>query len=234
MEDSIRRPTAFRTSSTDTVILKKLQLKNGVEAPDVWGSEKNQPALVSIHLALRDGFGSAASKDALDQNTIHYGQLAKQIQARCNKSAKLPHVFDVIKGEVTSMATRTDGSCKLAHFDVELSLPKASMHGEGVDVVSTFSFDVDGRSTLVKRKFVLRDMKLMVLIGVNDNERTKKQPVVVNLDLTLKGTDEELSDSLNAAAFKVEPELVQVSHSYVLIGRVHVLTSLQDHRKHLF
>lgn len=64
----------------DTVSLKHLRLSHGIIAP-IWGTPKEQPALVSIDLVLSRGFDSAAGKDALDENTIHYGTLAKSIRA---------------------------------------------------------------------------------------------------------------------------------------------------------
>lgn len=203
-------------AGTDTVFLKKLQLKNGVDAPDIWGSEKNQPAVASIHLILRDGFGSAASIDALDHNTIHYGQLAKHVQSKCSKVAKLQEVFDAIKSEIVGMARRADGSSKVAYTAIELTLPKASMYGEGVGIISTLKLDGNGHLSLLQRNFVLMDLKIMVLIGVNDNERTKKQPVMVNLDMTLREAHESLLEAHNGILFAVESKLVKVRSLSVL------------------
>lgn len=52
-------------------------LKVGVDA---WGrTGKLQPVFISAAVSLRENFDTAATEDHVDQSTIHYGILSKEI-----------------------------------------------------------------------------------------------------------------------------------------------------------
>ena len=89
--------------SNDTVSLKSLRLSHGIVAP-IWGTPKEQPVLISVNLVLRDGFESTAGHDALDENTIHYGVLAKSIRkVGGDQSRTLEQFHPMLEGVVTNM-----------------------------------------------------------------------------------------------------------------------------------
>lgn len=176
----------------DTISVNDLQLPSGVVARDIWGEPKLQPGLLSVAVVLRDGFASAASVDALDASTIHYGHLAKRTRTACAASAEMG-VEDVLgaAGEVIREMGMKGGAagCVVARAVVALTLPKGSAHGEAVKIVETYGLGRDGRREQQgsSRTVVLEKMRVMGLVGVNAAERTGRQPLVVTLAMHLDG-----------------------------------------------
>lgn len=195
-------------SALDSVALKNLQVE--IIAPNVWGTPKEQPALVSVFLTLSHGFESAASKDAVDQNTVNYGTLAKRIRAGCEKNQTLETFSSMVENIVVDMSMREDGTCRVSRSIIQVKLPRASMYGQSMELTTIMSYNDSGESTLPQRMFGLRNMKLMVLIGVKDEERTGKQPLVADLNLSMGAKPKENVSSMNAALFSVERKLAQV------------------------
>ena len=157
-EESRLSPSCL--SNIDTVSLNNLGFE--IVAPNVWGQRKSQPALLSIRLELSDGFGTAASKDQLDQNTVNYGELAKNIRARCDNQTTLQTLFSLVETVIIDMGMRADGTCRLSQSTVRVKLPQASMYGQGVDFVDDLTYDKTGNSTLfeggrTKEKTASRD-----------------------------------------------------------------------------
>jgi len=209
--------TQLSLGNTDIIHLKRLILPVPLTIPDIWGHAKDQPAQVSVHLTLDPGFSTAATLDALDENTVHYGQLAKAIQGIAKSTSteagafSCVEAFNAVQNVVKTMAIRKDGSCRLSRFETVIHAPKASLHGDGIDLAAWFEYDngewKDGRFTLS-----LLNMRLMVLIGVNDKERTGRQPVVVDLDLHVRphAVAESEKDIKFDRLFIVEASLVKV------------------------
>ena len=164
-----------------------------------------------------DAFAPPFLQDALDENTVHYGTLAKRILAACDNSETLELVYSAIENVVKDMAMRRDGSCKLSYAGLTFTFPKASMYGQGVDLSTTIDFDNRGKSRIVQRSFNIKEMRLVVLIGVNDNERQTKQPLVVDLQLILGADVNDEVSTLFTELFGVERKLAQVC-----ILRLHV------------
>ena len=197
----------------NAISVRNLQLPYGVVAPDVWGRLKEQPALVSLHLALNKGFESAAHKDALDQNTIHYGELAKRIRAGSTPGQATDKLLAMVQTALKDMGARTDGTFRLSRTMIQVTLPKASMAGDGVGLVKELTHGVGGESDISSRIFMLKNVKVMTLIGVNDYERQEEQPLVANLELYLV----DGAHVFDTALFQVERKLVQVSSSCSII-----------------
>ena len=65
---------------------------------DAWGrAGKLQPALISATVSLLQDFGTAAMGDDVDQSTIHYGILSKEIlkvAEHVNSTAVCENAFD--------------------------------------------------------------------------------------------------------------------------------------------
>lgn len=201
----------------DTIAIKGLQLPFGILAPDVWGKDKEQPALLSLKLFLRNNFDSAATKDALDDSTIHYGELAKRIRASCKSNQALGDVFTNAERIALSMAQKENGNFILARLSIEICLPKAAMFGEGVLIGMTSSYDEAGRfsghgpGTVL---FTVRDVKVMTMIGVNHYERMAKQPITATCTLIVSNrTGAESASCVSeqtVTLFDLERTLVQV------------------------
>lgn len=202
------------TQDTDTIRLQNLQLSHGVQAPDVWGKPKDQPALVSLTLTLRHGFGSAADSDALDASTIHYGELAKRIRANCAAAGQTVECVLVnVERIACGMAQKAPGRFILGRCGAEVTLPKASMYGDGVTLGRFSFFDDQGRASMHGRRvFTVKAIKVMAMIGVNDYERAAKQPIVATCSLHTDSSTEMNGGrgEQTAALFQLEQTLVQV------------------------
>ena len=196
--------------STAMVSVNNLQLPFGITVPDVWGKRKPQPAFVTLHLQLRHDLRSAAGIDALNQNTIHYGELATRIRAGCTASQTAFSFSHMVEEVIERMGRRKNGSFRLSTAVIKLSLSKASMFGECVNLISILSYDDHGPSGPPQRIFSVQDMKIMTLIGVNEYERGRKQPLVASVELYLS---DETGSSQELDLFEVEQILVNVCGS---------------------
>ncbi|KAK5705239.1 hypothetical protein LTR97_002356 [Elasticomyces elasticus] len=214
-----RTPGPLQSSSgasvnQDIISVKNLQLPAGVVAPDVWGKPKEQPALLTITLVLNGGFSSAASKDALDGSTIHYGELSKRIRSACGEQGQTAEdVSAHAERVICEMARKGEGKFIVARSVVEVNLPKASMYGDGATLIRTTEYDETGNARVAQRVFVVKEVKLMLLVGVNGYERTAKQPIIASLWLYLGGSadGEEGGSAQTVALFNLEQTLVQIT-----------------------
>lgn len=196
---------ALHTTSTvsDKITVHNLQViaKAGVDA---WGRKKPQPALVTVALSLAGSFDSAAAADALDQSTVHYGQLSKRIKSAIDGS--VDHVETRILAEqiIAPAIKETAGEHgNLKAFEIDIFYPKASMYGAGAGY--SYSFFTSTQTEFAESKVLyLRDVRIPCIIGINPNERQQKQPVVVNL--WIERVDRHRSNDYT----KLETMLVQV------------------------
>jgi len=204
----------------DIISIKDLQLPHGVIAPDVWGKPKEQPALVRVQLDLRgDGFSTAASKDELDASTIHYGELAKRIRSSSEQGQNAADLFNAIQQTVTEMARKPDGHFIIMDCTIELTLHKASMSGEKVNIWHSPSFNKEGKVTRLCKQITVSGIKIMTLVGVNAYERTAEQPLVAEVNLCwFEGsggvlqfaTEKEAWEEIMGKLFGLEKMLVEV------------------------
>lgn len=196
--------------ATDAIEIKALQLSNGIVAPDIWGTAKVQPAHANIRLNLRRPFASAASKDALDNSTIHYGQLAKGLRACADGSASVDEMVIRLTEVVASMGRKSSELFILASTAIEIVLPKASMDGNGMSLTTTHSYDDTGKVQDVRRCFTMSDVKIMTLVGVNASERTAKQPLIVTLSVDFGDDTKAKMTKSTDVLFSIERLLVDV------------------------
>jgi len=161
---------------TDKIVVQNLSV-NVNAGVDVWGREKTQRALITVTLCLAKPFASAAEADALDKSTVHYGILSKAIHAVIN--AELPAHLSTIElaGKLVASARETAGGTPMASIKVDVKYPKGTMLGEGACLSHGYIENDDKVLTVL----YLENLKIPCLIGVNSNERLRKQPVVVNV-----------------------------------------------------
>ncbi|KAK0775626.1 hypothetical protein LTR75_016516 [Friedmanniomyces endolithicus] len=216
------QPPHPNNNNQDIISVKNLQLPAGVVAPDVWGKAKEQPALLTVSLVLRgEGFGKAAEGDRLDASTIHYGELSKRIRAACSTPNQTAgHVSAHAERVIAEMSRKSAISSIVARSIVDVHLPKASMYGEGITLTNITDYDERGRTRAARRVFVVKGVKLMLLVGVNGYERGGKQPVLASLWLdlgsagALEGGSRSGSGSgsgSTVALFNLEQTLVQIT-----------------------
>lgn len=203
-------PTSNPT--TDTLSIHNLHLPHPVNAPYVFGPLKPQPATVSLALRLDRGVASAAERDRLDGNTVHYGELAKEVRRWKGDGDGVGDLVRWAEGRVEALARREDGSCRVQESRVGVRLGKASAAGEAVEVVSV-SESGEARRAGVR----FEGVRVMVLIGVNAVERTARQVLVVDLEVWASGLVEEvLGADGGVGAFGLEREMSEVSFAFWL------------------
>lgn len=141
---------------------------------DAWGREKEQPILLSVSLNFRRSYDTAASQDALDASTMHYGILAKNLRGLKPDQDWLS--LDDLALRVFETVMKTPpGSDLVRGCQIEIKLPKASLLGDSVTYVY-FGSDEDQ-----SRMLHLSNVFIPTLIGVNANERQSKQKLFISV-----------------------------------------------------
>ena len=165
-----------RLDTQDIIFLRNLHLSAFI-GRDAWGrAEKAQPVTLSI--ALQQDLVNAAARDDINE-TVSYGQICKDVTKFVEESKGF--------NDLLSFNTRL---CEIAllnkwgggNLDVFTLLPNASLRAEGGLGLNT-SF-IGGKERMIDDssiKFLVKDMKLYCIIGVNPHERISKQLVVINL-----------------------------------------------------
>ena len=187
-------------------VIRVKNLQCTAEGPsDSWGRRgKLQPMFVSADVSLDKPFGSSSSTDAVSADTVHYGLLSKAILASLANVKKestanqLPSLYDVLNsvwvdltgfnlGGIHEADDKKEPFLKMSairNLRISLQLPKASRLGGTISLTGSASFKDEGaRSVMHTRGLSLQiqELRLPVLIGVNDNERTGRQVVVANI-----------------------------------------------------
>jgi FolB domain-containing protein len=162
---------------TDKICVQNLEVTANAGV-DVWGRRKSQRTQITVTLHLARPFDSAAEADALDKSTVHYGKLSKDIQ---NRVHSLPEwkTTSGLAGEILKQIMETKGDTGLIATEIDVLYPKSSMLGEGAGF--SLSSTHVGEDLEISTVLYIRNVRIPCLIGVNSNERTAKQPVVVNL-----------------------------------------------------
>jgi dihydroneopterin aldolase len=174
---------------------------------DAWGrNSKSQPVLVSLSISLRSPFSSAASQDAVEGSTIHYGVLSKAVLSYCDRVVKHHTAVSKSGGDFTtvqdferlllvsltnSQDLQTPPTFTWQLVDkatITVHLPKASLLGDGIKFTETTYGTVDGPTGFPDgppRSAVLQlcNLKVPCIIGVNAHEREAKQVVIANVSL---------------------------------------------------
>ncbi|KAI1163672.1 Dihydroneopterin aldolase-domain-containing protein [Nemania serpens] len=151
---------------------------------------------------------------------------AEATAGEMNNSIKAPRTAEVLEVLWVTMTGRiTDGSLvalpmdqvpfldatRLRSLSLTLYLPKASLVGSGVSLGVTACFhsaadltDETKKNPLrsYARSLQLHSLQLPTLIGVNPNERTAKQAVIVDVDIDRFDVDEDIYPELEATVVR--------------------------------
>lgn len=218
------------------VSVRNLQLPSGAIVPNIWHETKEQPALVSVSLWLRDSFTSAASQDALDDSTVHYGELSKRVRAACASEEGQRSALNAAFSAAEHMARKpkSDSHKFVAkRIAARLTLPKASAFGDELAMSEVRLYDEQGAKNGGFTTFTCKNLKVPTLIGVNAYERKGRQPVIVDFALDFGdrvGNAEEDMKQL----FPLERDLVDVCASPGLMICILDANLLPDRRKDRF
>lgn len=210
-------------ATTDKITVRNLQatVNAGV---DVWGRVKSQRALISVTLSLAKPFDSAAKTDVVDNSTVHYGKLSKDIQAciqdfAANSDAdNRKTTSDLMAAIHEQIKRKTVPDNKILRaIEVDIFYPKGSMLGDGAG----YSLGHSLSSSDIYTQLYLRNVRVPCLIGVNSNERLQKQPVVINLWI------EPVSVARSEDYPKLESAVVEVRQGFIMNGYTSELTRVQ-------
>lgn len=166
---------------------------------DAWGREKEQPVLLSVSLDFRRSYDTAASQDALDASTMHYGVLAKNLRG-LKPNDDWQSLDDLAARVLKTVMNTPPGSELVNGCQIEVKLPKASLLGESVTYVYFRSDNEESRVLHLSNIFI------PTLIGVNSNERQSKQKLFVSV--WVGGIQKDDAETYT----QLEQVLVQASH----------------------
>lgn len=243
--------TVRHAAGEPLAVVRVRQLSTACIGPqDAWGrANAAQPVTVSAELHFSRAFDAAASADNVTAgDTVHYGQLSKLILAcveRSNEHAAassqpgasvdlrvlLEMVWIVLTGRnVNGQDSAPEAKplldlAKLRYMSLTVTLPKASLLGEGVSLTAANVFPPN-LSSLSMYALALRVHRLRVpaLIGVNANERQAKQFVVADVEIDRFDYYPDLYCELERLVVKViVPVYVYVYVYFHIYVHVHVL-----------
>jgi dihydroneopterin aldolase len=223
-------------------VIRVKNLQGNVFGPmDAWGRPgRQQPVLVSADFHFRQPFDSSSARDELSPDTVHYGLLSKAIaeviapklhqgDAHGDGAKAMGYSLDEyvhliwkrltgqrFPNDLPALAMLSQPALvdvrKLSFMRITLSLPKASLLGQGVSFSCSAVFKdhvlsvLDG--SLYGGCLRIHGLRVPTLIGVNPNERQAKQMVIADIEL----------DSLTSAVeayTHLESCVVQVRRSKV-------------------
>ena len=171
----------LRTSppQKDKVSIKNLAV-TALAGHDCWRRKKEQPVHITVTLSLKGDFFTASSKDVVDESTVHYGKLGKNITAAVSEKSKAEEWLSShgLATLVEKVARQTAGDpALLSTCMIELSYPKGSTYGEKAG----YRYCVGYGSNICASSLCLENIRLPLLLGVNEYERKKKQLIVANI-----------------------------------------------------
>lgn len=170
---------------------------------DAWGRRKEQPVLVSVRFAFRNGFDSAAQTDSLDQSTVNYGQASKRIKA-IKSVAPWESLDDFCKRLYQVVLDCLPGPRTIESCLLRVHLPKASLMGSEVIVSSGYQHLVGVAWPKLERTLQLHRMHVPILVGIHEHERKQKQPLIFSLSL------QDVPAAVLDAYSRIEESLYQV------------------------
>jgi len=164
----------------DYIYLRNLHLSAAI-GKDAWDrAGKAQPAILSLRLQRK--VSHAAASDKLE-DTTSYGQICKDVMTWVALEKTYADLFEFASHMHYLALSKEWGGTSL---QMRTMLPKGSLKAEGgigFEVVGTM--DGEGREIVESSmRFVVNDLKIACIIGVNAHERLAKQTVIVNLQIT--------------------------------------------------
>ncbi|KAK4461124.1 hypothetical protein QBC42DRAFT_270854 [Cladorrhinum samala] len=215
---TLKTTFAVRTLAAELpaiVRVSNLQCLLSSAGHDAWNRPaKTQPCLLSAEVGFSSPFESAAASDKLGEDTVHYGTLSKALLASLDSYApastgdeadgSVQDVLAKLWGDLTGQDLEANEKEGVQAFfkkgtlgktvrllSVTVTLPKASLLGEGVSYTATAVFGEESGS-VEARALQMKIVRLRVptLIGVNKNEREAKQMVVTTV--TLEGLNRKV------------------------------------------
>ncbi|KAI9790568.1 MAG: hypothetical protein M1833_001919 [Piccolia ochrophora] len=163
--------------SSDKVFVRNLAVSATVGV-DAFGRRKKQPVSISATIFLSQEFTSAATTDSVDDSTVHYGNLSKNVIAAVEEVAQTELSLQALGYVVVRAINKTVTSPTLIEaWDMNIDLPKASLMGAGVSLAYCW-----GKHDATPAQVLhIKDVNVAVVVGVNSHEKEVKQRVVMSI-----------------------------------------------------
>lgn len=190
----------------DKISVKNLSVEVNA-GRDAWGRSRTQPCLLTVILHLSKPFD--CKDDDLDNTTVHYGILSKNLRKLCGSGCNFSSSDDLAR-QVGRCIVKTAGETAVDGVEVDIFYPKASLLGDGQGYRLSTCSSCGTAHPLESREVYIRNVRVPCIIGMNDNERLAMQPVVVNA--WLDGVRKEYVD-------RAPPEKVITDVGVQLYGR---------------
>lgn len=166
--------------SHDYIYLRNLHL-SAVIGADAWDrAGKPQPVIVSLRLQRE--ISRAAASDNID-DTVSYGQICKEVTSSVTAQDEYTDMFEFTAHIYGLVRKKEWGGTSLQMRTV---LPKGSLRAEGgIGFESAARMMPEGGGFREgSATFLVNELKIACIIGVNAHERLTKQIVSVNLQIT--------------------------------------------------
>ena len=180
---------------SDIIYIQNLHL-SAIVGPDAW-HRPNKPQPLTLSARLHINTSAAASSDDI-RETVNYGEICKLVTALIERE-KAFHCIEQLGWTITALAEQQKWGGE--KFEVEITLPKGLLRAEGgLGFRCCVKRDWDRRETEARWEdgdeytWLIKDLKLACVIGVNPYERVEKQAVVVNLEILSCTMDENRED----------------------------------------
>ena len=191
----------------DYIYLRNLHLTATI-GKDAWErAGKPQPVIVTLRLQRR--VSRAAASDNIE-DTVSYGQICKDVMSRVEAQKEYADLLDFsMDMHILAVTKKWCGTS----LHIRTMLPKGSLRAEGgIGLEAAGTPGEPGVLVDSSMKFLVQDLRIPCIIGVNAHERLAKQTVVVNLQITEdQSRDFELPGSHHEHWEGLTREVVQVS-----------------------
>lgn len=167
---------------SDQIYIQNLRL-SAIVGPDAW-HRRNKPQPLILSARLHINTSAAGSSDDI-RETVSYGEICKVVTSLIERE-KAVHCIEQLGRKITALAEEQKWGGE--KFEVEATLPKGLLRaGGGIGFRCCVVRNLDGQGTNSQWEdgkedsWLIKDLTLACVIGVNPHERVEKQAVVVNL-----------------------------------------------------
>ncbi|KAK4047923.1 trifunctional dihydropteroate synthetase [Microbotryomycetes sp. JL201] len=170
----------------DLICITDLSLRTTVLETDLWQrpAPREQPLLVS--LTVRTDVGSEADSDSLGTESLNYGSITKAIE---NTVKDLPSALRegqthlALENIAEQIAQVVITKCNAPNVDLEILAPRVLLSAEAIGVRLFRQKDASASSDAlyIGDRFVVKNLRRQIIVGLNPPERVDEQEVVVNL-----------------------------------------------------
>lgn len=160
----------------DVIRIKNLSLNVSFKDGTQWQTQDSTPISqpVKLSLSVAQDLSKSGETDDLD-HTLNYASLASLVAETGNQT------FISLEGLVENVYSRSfDNFAQIQDMSVRATKTKALLCGKGVTLTSSKSRESQNTE---ETAFLLEDMELPVILGINPQERIHKQVVRLNVIL---------------------------------------------------